>query len=80
MRQRKYEKVGETNSQMNISRRQKTKGNEEENRKDVGNEHMSSQESYTLREYYDHSMCVCVSVSVCVTVGGVFMNYHTVYL
>lgn len=46
VRQRIYEKVGKTNSQMNISRRQKTEGNEEENRKDVGNEHMSSQELY----------------------------------
>lgn len=58
----------------------KLKGEEEqENRKAVAIEHMSSQGTYTLKEYYDHCM-LCVCVYVCHTVGGVFMNYHTVYL
>lgn len=53
----------------------------EENRRNVALEHVSSQETHALGEYCDHChVCARVLVCLCVTAGGVCMNYHTVYL
>lgn len=60
-----------TDRQTKLLSERKLKGEkekEEENRKDVATEHMSSQETCTFRECYDHCcVCACVGVRVCVS-------------
>lgn len=71
-----FQKAGETNSLMSESWKEKNReGKEAVNRKDVAREHMSSQETYTLRKYYDRCY-VCVSVCVCACVNSRWCQYE----